>query len=148
MKRKTISNQSRKDSPSWLFRLSLWLEARCKRLPVTARILIGAVFFVSVAGYSTLLIRDGIRSHSPQALSITKIQPGTIAKGHDFSRTLSQDEYDKLLKAEESLDSLKRICSPCYNEFLLSRPGFADSLKQILLRYQKEFLSTKTNQQP
>ena len=148
MKRKTTSNERDKDSPRWLFRLSEWLETGYNRLPATARILIGAVFFVSVAGYSTLLIGDGIGSQSQQALSITVIQPGAVAKGNDIPGRLSRDEYDKLLKAQESLDSLKRICAPCYNEFLLIHPGFADSLKQILLRYQKEFSLPQTNQQP
>ncbi|ODS74180.1 MAG: hypothetical protein ABS46_19695 [Cytophagaceae bacterium SCN 52-12] len=145
MKIKTNSNER---PPGWARMLTGGLETGYNRLPAIARIVIGVVFFVSVATYSALLIRDGIRSQSQQALSITGIQPGTVAKGNDLPSRLSRDEYDKLLKAQESLDSLKRICSPCYNEFLLVHPGFADSLKQILLCNQREFLLPQTNQQP
>ncbi len=140
MKEPIKKTASHKTERSWSKQLADRVAIGYNRLPRFVRALIWVVFFTGFAAYSALSIRDGLQGKSNSGLSISALEPAPeIGIGSPPARPLlSSAEYGQVLKATRSLDSLRRICLPCYEELTAHHPGFADSLKQIIRIYNNQ----------
>ena len=120
------------------------------RLPRLIRIAVWAVFFTGFAAYSAFSVREGLRGQGPPGLSIQPLQaaPSVGMGSGQAGPGLSKTEFGQLLKATAGLDSLKKICFPCYQELTAHHPGFEDSLKQIIQVYYNQFTEPKQNFRP
>lgn len=139
-----------KEEVPWPKRLADWIAVSDSRLPRLIRIAIWAVFFTGFAAYSAISIRDGLKGRSALSLSIQPFEATpTIARSSPQAGPgLSKTEFEQLLKATAGLDSLKKICFPCYQELTAHHPGFEDSLKQIIRVYYNQSIQPKQNFRP
>lgn len=145
-----MTKSAEKTKSQWPKRLADWLAVCYSRFPRLIRIAIWAVFFTGFAAYSALSIREGLKGRSVLGLSIQPLQAApTIGLGRQQAGPrLNRTAYEQLLKATAGLDSLKKLCFPCYQELTAHHPGFEDSLKQIIQVYYNQFMQPKQNFRP
>lgn len=154
LKKETRSTRSMAHSPRRAAGWAKKVGAGYQRLPVALRAILWAVFFTGFAGYSALLIRQGLKGETDAVGSGIGWEPAFLPeviagpKGGDHPQSISREQYRLLLKAQAGLDSLQAICAPCYQVLLARNPGFEDSLRQIIRVYQNQFVQPIQSKQP